>query len=245
MHRRNNRFLLRPGQNHIADAEICKHHFLHNILLVLAAFPDCVNGGFIGNPCCNQSTKFLLKPQIRLFRLGTVPLVGACEIQSVFGGTSGKCKLLLDTLPKFIPVFLSGENQRFSTIWPVIKVLTYNPVFIKGEAIGILDAVIIVDNLKRSRFRLPIHESKRLIRKFSSFERFGVTATDHFSHEQKRMNHITFARRICAVNCHNRHKFFFPVWGNQYFFHSFICCSFHAYDSSIFYRTMICYRKLK
>ena len=106
--------------------------------------------------------------------------------------------------------FSPWRNQHFSAIGPVIEIFAYYPVLIEGEAVGILDTIIIVDDFKSRRFSLPVHKSKRLIRKFISFERFSEISTNHFPHKKQRIDYITFSCRICAVNWYNRHKLFFP-----------------------------------
>ena len=81
-----------------------------------------------------------------------VPLIGAGQVKTVFCCASGKSKLLLSILAEPITIAFPGKDQRLPVIGPMIEIFVQYSGLIKGETIGILDAVVEVDDLKTGRF---------------------------------------------------------------------------------------------
>ena len=226
----NDRLFLGACNADVLDTEVCIQHFMQDTALFRAALPDgrqsCVQSHFRSHKAC----QFFKEPQICLFSLGAVPLVRAGQIKAIFSSSSRKRKLFLDVFTKLVAISLSGKNQGFPAIRPVIEVFGQDFGLVKREPIGILDAAIKIDGFKVGRLCRLVSESKRLLRKGLAFQQLGISATDHFPHEQEGMENIALSGCICAVQCQHRHKLFLLVRRNQAIRQTFIRRCFQAAD---------------
>ena len=197
---------------------------MQDTALFRAALPDgrqsCVQSHFRSHKAC----QFFKEPQICLFSLGAVPLVRAGQIKAIFSSSSRKRKLFLDVFTKLVAISLSGKNQGFPAIRPVIEIFGQDFGLVKREPIGILDAAIKIDGFKAGRLCGLVSESKRLLRKGLTFQQLGIPPTDHLAHEQE---------CICAVQCQHRYKLFLLVRRNQAIRQTFIRRCFQADNSRV------------
>ena len=201
--------------------------------LFRAALPDGRQGGIQLHFGSHKAGQFLKEPQIGLLSLGTVPFVGAGQVKPVFCGASGKGKLFLNILAELITIAFSGKNQSLPAVGPVIEIFGQDFGLVKREPIGILDAAIKIDGFKAGRLCRLVSESKRLLRKGLAFQQLGISATDHFPHEQEGMENIALSGCICAVQCQHRHKLFLFVRRNQAIRQTFIRRCFQADNSRV------------
>ena len=181
----------------------------------------------------HKACQLFKEPQIRFFGLGAVPLVGAGQIKAVFSSSPRKCKLFLDVFTKLVAISHSGKNQCLPAVGPVIEIFGQDFGLVKREPIGILDAAIKIDGFKAGRLCGLVSESKRLLRKGLAFQQLGISATDHFPHEQESMENIALPGCICAVQCQHRHKLFLLVRRNQAIRQTFIRRCFQADNSRV------------
>ena len=217
----------------VLDTEVCIQHFMQDTSLFRAALPDGRQGGIQLHFGSHKAGQFLKEPQIGLLSLGTVPFVGAGQVKPVFCGASGKGKLFLNILAELITIAFSGKNQSLPAVGPVIEIFGQDFGLVKREPIGILDAAIKIDGFKAGRLCRLVSESKRLLRKGLAFQQLGISATDHFPHEQEGMENIALSGCICAVQCQHRHKLFLFVRRNQAIRQTFIRRCFQADNSRV------------
>ena len=154
-------------------------------------------------------------------------------MKAEFSSSSRKCKLFLDVFTKLVAISHSGINQCFPAIRPVIEIFGQDFGLVKREPIGILDAAIKIDDFKTGRLYRLVGESKRLLRKGLALQQLGISATDHFPHEQECMEDIALSGCICAVQCQHRHKLFLLVRRNQAIRQTFIRRCFQADNSRV------------
>ena len=76
--------------------------------------------------------------------LRAVPLIGAGQVKTVFCCASGKSKLLLSILHGTDNYQAFPGKTSASVIGPMIEIFVQYSGLIKGETIGILDAVVEV-----------------------------------------------------------------------------------------------------
>ena len=191
-----------------------------------AAQPDGRQSGIQPHFCSHETCQLFKEPQVRFFGLRTVPLVRAGQIQTIFGSSSSKRELLLNVLAELIVIVFSGKNQCFPAIRPVIEIFGQDSGLVKREPIGILDAAIEIDSFKTGRLCRLVCESKRFLRKRFALQQLGISATDHFPHEQECMEDIAFSCCICTVQCQHWNKLFLLVRRNQAVDQTFICGCF-------------------
>jgi len=204
-------FVLGAGNADVFDAEVCIQHFMQDTALFRAALPDGRQGGIQPHFGSHETGQLFEEPQIGLFGLGAVPFVRAGQVKTVFCGASGKGKLLLNILAELITIAFSGKNQSLPTIGPVIEIFGQDFGFIERESVGILNAVVEVDDLKTGGLRRLFCKSKRFLRQSFAFEQFGIPSADHLTHEQECMEDVALSGRICAVQRKDRHELLFVV----------------------------------
>ena len=117
----------------------------------------------------------------------------------------------MNVLAELIVIVFSGKNQCFPAIRPVIEIFSQDSGLVKREPIGILDAIIEIDSFKTGRLCRLVCESKRFLRKQFALQQLGISATDHFPHEQECMEDIALSCCICAVQCQHWNKLFLLV----------------------------------
>lgn len=139
---RNDRFFLGACNADVFDTEVCIQHFMQDTALFRAALPNGRQCSIQPHFGSHKACQLFKEPQIRFFGLGAVPLVRAGQIKAIFGSSSRKRKLFLDVFTKLVAVSLSGKNQGFPAIRPVIEVFGQDFGLVKREPIGILDAAI-------------------------------------------------------------------------------------------------------
>lgn len=113
---------------------------------------SCIQSHFSSH----EAGQLFKEPQIGFLGLRAVPLIGAGQVKTVFCCASSKSKLLLSILAEPITIAFSGKDQRLPVIGPMIEIFVQYSGLIKGETIGILDAVVEVDDLKTGRFWILI-----------------------------------------------------------------------------------------
>ena len=227
------RFFLGACNADVLDTEVCIQHFMQDTALFRAALPNGRQCSIQPHFGSHKACQFFKEPQICLFSLGAVPLVRAGQIKAIFSSSSRKRKLFLDVFTKLVAISLSGKNQGFSAIRPVIEIFGQDFGLVKREPIGILDAAIKIDGFKAGRLCGLVSESKRLLRKGLTFQQLGISATDHFPHEQESMENIALPGCICAIQCQHRHKLFLLVRRNQAIRQTFIRRCFQADNSRV------------
>jgi len=210
-----------------------------------AALPDGRQCSIQPHFGSHKACQLFKEPQIRFFGLRTIPLVRTGQVQTIFSSSSRKRKLFLDVFTKLVAISLSGKNQCFPAIRPVIEIFGQNFGLVKREPIGILDAAIKIDGFKAGRLCRLVGESKRLLRKGLAFQQLGIPPADHLAHEQECMEDIALSGCIGAVQHKDRHELFFVVRRNQAVGQTFICGCLHADDGGIPDGTVVRDRKLK
>ena len=117
----------------------------------------------------------------------------------------------MDVFTKLVAASLSGKNQSLPTIGPVIEIFGQDFGFIERESVGILNAVVEVDDLKTGGLRRLFCKGKRFLRQSFAFEQLGIPSADHLTHEQECMEDVALSGRICAIQRQHRHKLFLLV----------------------------------